>query len=203
MAARTRGRRTRASVRLMTALLCPVALLLLGACGGSPSAEETPGSLATPRAGQSSAPSGAPGAPGAPAAPGGRSKGPEAAGSPLRIPLPTDELLGRLLPDAEAQLKGLIADACGGDQCISLRIEPQGSMDPTGRTGCATRVVRVPDIVTDFETGQRVLYVARGGVITLVVELRCDPSAETEPGGAPSPEPGGAPSPESTATTSP
>jgi hypothetical protein len=216
MAARTRGTPTRASYRLMTGLLCPVALLLLGACGDA-SSEETQGSLATPRARPSSAPPApsspapsekprtsprSPQAPGGPAAPGGRPKGsngPVAAGSPLRIPLPVDELLGRELSNAEAQLEGLIADACGGDQCISLRTEPRGSLDPDGRSGCATHVVRVPGTVWE-DSGEGwslpVLYIPRGGVISLVVELWCDEGAETEPGDPPSPEPTPTMSPE-------
>jgi hypothetical protein len=130
---------------------------------------------APPSSGTSSAASHGPEAPGAPGAPaGGRtgnSQDPEAAGSPLRIPLPADELTDNTTyQQARDYLEPRIAAVCGGDQCI--RIVPQGSLTPDdGRTGCVPYVTDVVDDV--WEDDIPVLYVPRGGVITLVVELTC------------------------------
>jgi hypothetical protein len=204
-----RGTWTGIPVRLASGLLFVVTLLALAGCGDRPGdaangatsgpgptseSDETStneplypgmtsaGQTSTARPPRRPAASGAPPAPGAAPAPGGAgqaSGGPGALGAPLRIPLPADSLLGRDLSNADAQLRGLVANACGGDQCISLRTVPVGSMDPNGRSGCITRVKRVRDTVAEpYKEGSEqkipVLYVPRGGVITLEVELSCD-----------------------------
>lgn len=177
--------------RVIPGLGLALALLLAG-CGGDPGPTET---SAQPTA-ETSSPT---------------PRGRQAPGSPLRIPLPADTLSGRLLADAEAQLADLIADACGGDQCISVRTEPRGSLDPNGRSGCETYVVSVPGSVgeTTDQGSLPVLYVPRGGTITLVVELRCtetsggtptDTAPSATPDGNGSAEPETNPSPTSTAT---
>lgn len=183
-----RGALNRASFGLITALLCPV-MVLIGACGvaPAPSAEETP---ATTQAGQSPAASGAPPTSEEPENPPAPPRRPQAPGSPLRIPLPADSLMGRLLSDAERQVKGLISEACGGSHCIDLEIEPRGSLDPAGRSGCETRVVSVPGSRSEEVDGGwsiPVLYVPSGGTITLVVQLSCDETVVTESPGSPSP----------------
>ena len=188
MGLRNQGALNRASFRLAV-LLCPVIVLLV-ACGVAPAplAEET---AAAPQVEQSPAVSPAPPIseePEQPPPP--RPRRPEAPGSPLRVPLPTDELMGRPLSDAEPEMKGLIAEACGGSQCITLSIEPQGSLDPDGRNNCVTYVVSVPGTVAeevDDVSSVPVLYVPRGGTITLVVDLTCDESVVTESPGSPSP----------------
>jgi hypothetical protein len=214
MAARTRGTQSGVFVRLITALLCLIVVVLLEGCSGAPSAEESPALSATPKAGQSARQ-----APGGPVAPGGRPRrsGPDAPGSPLRIPLPQDALTGtgRTFENAKAELKTRITEACGGGQCgIDIKKEPQGSLDPNGRTGCEEVVVKVaPNIKYE---DQPVLYVSRDGSITLVVELQnegggCDESPEPPSGGESQETPsggesqetasGGNPSPTSTATS--
>ncbi|GIF73042.1 hypothetical protein [Asanoa siamensis] len=177
--------------RIGAGLTFPAVFLLLAACGGMSSGGPEPAASGSPTTAASAPRSPRVEAPGGPA-PGGRpqgSKGPGAAGSPLRIPLPTDELLGRELSDAQRQLRQLIAAACGGDQCISLAVTADGSLDPDGRTGCTTHVRNVPGTTAE-DTGQGwsipVLYVPRGGTITLVVELWCDEVPSPGPSEVPS-----------------
>ena len=164
---------------------------------------QTPALSATLKAGQPARQ-----APGAPVAPGGRPQrsGPDAPGSPLRIPLPQDGLTNSgewTFETAKAELETRIAKACGGGQCgIDIKKEPQGSLDPNGRTGCKEVVVDVvPDIKYEDDQGP-VLYVSRDGSITLVVELRnkdgggCDESPEPPSGGESPETPSGGESPE-------
>lgn len=108
--------------------------------------------------------------------------------------MPTNEFLGLPLSEVQPQIIRLIKDACGGSPCIGLRIEPEGSMDPNGRSRCAKHVTDIPGNVweeidvdwSDEPWSIPVLYVRRGGTVTLGVELWCD---ETVPGATPSPEP--------------
>lgn len=181
---RRRSTQHRAAVCRVTLAVCPV-LILLGACG-APSAEET---SATPQVGTSASTSSAPTAPRT-AQPSSATSRPEAPGSPLRIPLPVDELIGRPLLDAEPEMEGLIAEACGGGQCIDLRIEHRDDLNPDEGIGCADHVFSVPGTVTeevDEGWALPVLYVPRGGTITLVVERSCDESQESPSPREPSP----------------
>src|SRR5215212_2396189 len=81
MAARRQGAQSRAIVRLITALLCLIVVVLLGACGDVPSTEETPALPTTAQTGPSSTSSGAPSSRAPSGAP-ERSPAPEAGGPP-------------------------------------------------------------------------------------------------------------------------
>jgi hypothetical protein len=101
----------------------------------------------------------------------GRSGGGGGVGSPLRIPLPTNELNGELLAKAKKELTKRIKKACKGSLCIRITTVPSGSLESNGRN-CKVRVSEVPN--TRWEGKYPVLYVERGGTIKLIVSLECE-----------------------------
>jgi hypothetical protein len=90
-----------------------------------------------------------------------------ASASPVRIPLPTNEVSGVRFADAESGLEARIAEACGGDQCVGIvRVNDDHAGNDT-REECD-----VIDRVRDGATG--VVEVDRGGDLVLVVRIRCE-----------------------------
>lgn len=101
--------------------------------------------------------------------------------SPLRIPLPIDELMGREYSSGLADLLGGIAFACGGEQCVSVEKVSDGSgIDDDGWDRCdtitevvGTQLEDVPDEAGNFRP---YVEVERGGTITVLVNAFCEDS---------------------------
>lgn len=97
--------------------------------------------------------------------------------SPLRIPLPTDELFGRPTDSAVADLTAAIGTACGGSQCISIVT----SLDETDDGWPCGSVRRIEGVQRE-DTAEGTLSfveVERGGTITLVLSGPCPPEEST------------------------
>jgi len=102
--------------------------------------------------------------------------------SPLRIPLPTDQLQGDVYSSGLPRLKVKIARACGGFQCVSVaKVGDSTALEP-GQI-CDT-IVDVRDKVFDATVNRAIVSVRPGGTITIVVNARC----EDVPPGSPPPE---------------
>lgn len=126
------------------------------------------------------------GAPGAPVGPAGEE---EALPSPVRIPLPADELMGSVVADRRAQLEEEITTACGGDRCIGITTvgagEPDDGSEPCDTVREVEGVSYVGDELAPY------VEVPRGGAMVLVVNVRCeDVPPPTTPSTAGTTEPG-------------
>lgn len=94
-------------------------------------------------------------------------------GSPLRIPLPTDELSGRNFASGEADLKIGIAFACGGTQCVSVKKVGESTQLAAGEE--CDKVRRVDGFLKDPDPPYApYVIVASGGTISVVVNVRCE-----------------------------
>lgn len=118
----------------------------------------------------SSAPSSS--APSSPRPGGEETTPPGSAASPLRIPLPVDELLGRPLPAARSQLQAVIREVCDGTPCISVTVVDESGLPPTDPEECL-QVQRVIGIVRPSE-GAPFVDAVRGGTIVLLVNHEPD-----------------------------
>jgi hypothetical protein len=111
-------------------------------------------------------------------------------GSPLRIPLPLDELQGRDFVSGSSDLRAGIARECGGTQCVSVTKVGESTVLPEG-ADCDT-ILFVQD--ADPDTSPPFVDVARGGTITVVVNVRCEDvppqPAPAESSEAPTSDPG-------------
>lgn len=87
--------------------------------------------------------------------------------SPLRIPLPVDELMGRPLPSSRSQLQAVIREVCGGAPCIGVTVVDESGLPPIDPEECL-RVQRVVGIVRPSE-GAPFVDAVRGGTIVLLV----------------------------------
>ena len=97
---------------------------------------------------------------------------PEVIVSPLRIPLPTDELMGRPYPSGLEDLKTGIGFACGGTQCVSV-LKVGESLVLESDQSCDT-IRRVQGAGRDAETHRPFVDVPSGGTIVVVVNVRCE-----------------------------
>jgi hypothetical protein len=106
--------------------------------------------------------------------PAGGAQGGVAAGAPLRIPLPLDELLGRDFDSGIQDLRDNIDEACGGTPCVQIvRVDGEAEGFPCG----TIFEVRGRQFAADpDEEGLDRPYVevARGGSITLLVQSQCE-----------------------------
>jgi hypothetical protein len=106
--------------------------------------------------------------------PEGGAQGGVAAGAPLRIPLPLDELLGRDFDSGIQDLRDNIDEACGGAPCVQIvRVDGEAEGFPCG----TIFEVRGRQFAADpDEEGLARPYVevARGGSITLLVQSQCE-----------------------------
>jgi len=119
---------------------------------------------------------------------------PHAVVSPLRIPLPTDELMGRGYASGLEDLQRGIAFACGGTSCVtvikvgeSLQLEPGQTCDTVRRVQGAGR---------DPDTHLPFVDTPVGGTIVVVVNVRCEDAPAEDP--APGPPPVDDPDPAET-----
>jgi hypothetical protein len=120
----------------------------------------------------------------------GESSGPGAIGSPLRIPLPTDELGGFVFADRIGDVQQAIAFVCGGAQCVSVaRVGLSTSLDEG--ESCDT-IRQIQGVQKDPPEFLPYVLIAPGGTLTLVVNVRCEdvPSPAPAPPPPPAPEPG-------------
>jgi len=99
--------------------------------------------------------------------------------SPLRIPLPTDQLQGDVYASGLPRLKAKIAGACGGSQCVSVAKVGEGSALEVGQL-CDT-ILRVEDKDFDEKANEAFVKVLPGGTITIVVNVRCEDLPPTSP----------------------
>lgn len=101
-------------------------------------------------------------------------------GSPLRIPLPLDELRGRDFASGLADLQLGIASACGGEQCVTVQKTGERT-ELTEGEACDT-VSFVEGAQSDPDTFEPFVQVEEGGTVTVVVNVRCEDD-DTPPGG--------------------
>jgi hypothetical protein len=87
--------------------------------------------------------------------------------SPIRIPLPTNQVSGMRFAEAKSSLEAKIAEACGGNQCVGIvRVNDDYAGNDT-REEC--------DVIDRVRGGESdVVEVARGGDLVLEVRIRCE-----------------------------
>jgi hypothetical protein len=133
---------------------------------------------------------------GAPGGPVGQSRPKGGASSPLRIPLPTDDLFVEV-SEAKERLRGLIRKACGSDLCIDIAtVHDRNSDTNADGSDCYEYVFGIHSRhglptneewrVGDPDPGRpnvNVLYEVRGGTITLTYARTCNTpkSQESDP----------------------
>jgi hypothetical protein len=115
----------------------------------------------------------------------GRSKPEDAAGSPvgkpgvgtalpspIKVPLPTNEVIGKRFDEAVALLRGPIAAACGNGQCVTVKRIANPDFDPVQLTEfTCDRVTTVVDAEGVGET--QTVSVERGGSLVLAFAPPC------------------------------
>jgi hypothetical protein len=103
--------------------------------------------------------------------------------SPIRVPLPTQEVSGAKFTEAVNRLQKPIEEACGGEQCITVERVVESDFDTTllDTNSCDTvRSVVGAEGVFPEQTAT----VQRGGALRLLVAPSCD-GVPPPPGGAP------------------
>lgn len=189
------GRRARSGRRAPVAV---ATVLLLCACSDRSGTAEGLGDRSTPQPLSASParpaePTGDPGrspnatrttdareAPGAPVGPGPQQGRP----SPVRVPLPLDELQGRVFASGLADLRIGIARACGGNQCVSVVRSADSGPDGDERP-CDT-IVKVAGALRTAD-GQPFVDTVRGSRITVLVNLDCSEVPGSPGVGSPGP----------------
>jgi hypothetical protein len=120
----------------------------------------------------------------APGSPVGSSGGKPALPSPIRVPLPTDELTKYRFSAAVDQLRKPIDEACGGVQRITVESVVDTDFDVSQLTvDSCEKVQSVVDAEGVFPN--QTITVERGGILQLRVAPSCDSVPPAPPGGTP------------------
>lgn len=108
----------------------------------------------------------------------------------MRVPLPTNEISGHVYADAVALLRPIIAESCGGTQCLTVAKKENGSPEDDLDEPCDRVDSAENTDFTDDGSGAGTVTVARGGTIYLLVNIPCEDrptavgSSETTPPGS-------------------
>lgn len=165
-------------------------------CGATAGSQTAPTATLANGGRATGSPSSGGGGIGSPA--GQNGKGPVLA-SPVRVPLPTNEISGHTVDEAVQLLREKIAIACGGDQCVSIVAADDEDPSNDGDRPCDT-VDSAKDTISDGpdDAGAGFVVVPRSGTIVLLVNVRCTNRPE---GPGPSPTPSTPPTEESASST--
>jgi len=94
--------------------------------------------------------------------------------SPVRVPLPTNEIAGHVYSEAADLLRSNIRDACGGTQCVDVAKKANSNPDDDLDDPCDLVDSAENTEYTDDGSGVGTVTVPRDGTIYLLVNIPCE-----------------------------
>lgn len=92
----------------------------------------------------------------------------------MRVPLPTREISGQIFAEAVRRLLTEIVTACGGTQCVDVAEKAnETTVDDLDETCDKVDSAENTVYTDDGDGGAGTVTVPRGGVIYLLVNVRC------------------------------